>query len=133
MASWWAEAFITPTGIASSAVVGTPTAMAGVVVIEIITTIPSQANVNAPVVIGPLQTITPTTIASGAVVGTPVIGVGLVGIEPVTIASSSAVGEPTVQPGPVTVTPTTIGSQSAVGSPIVNVSGQVPYTVPFEI
>ena len=133
MAGWWAEAFITPTRISSTAAVGTPTAGVGVVLIEVITTIPSGAVVGAPTVIGPPQALSPTAIASSAVVGSPVVGVGVVGISPTSIAASSAVGAPTVQPGTVNIIPTSIASQAAVRAPNVSNAGQVPYPVPFTI
>ena len=133
MAGWWAEAFITPTGIASTAAVGTPSATPGIVVIEVITPILSNAGVGMPTVIGPPQTITPTAIASGAFVGSPIVGQGVVVIEPTRIESAALVGEPTVTPGAVTIEPATIGSQAAVSEPIVSISGQVPYAVPFTI
>ena len=133
MAGWWAEAFIRPTHVSSTAAVGTPTAGVGVVLIEVIAAIPSGAVVGAPTVIGPPQILSPTAITSSAAVGSPVVGVGVVGISPATIAAASAVGAPTVQPGTVTITPTSIASQAAVQAPNVSNAGQVPYPVPFTI
>lgn len=112
---------------------GVPVAGPGVVLIEVIGSIPAESGVGAPVVRGPLQTVAPDGIAPSVSVGSPaVVPTGSVAVFPPSIQSVAVVGEPTIAPGPVSVSPTGIPPASAVGSPLI-LRGQVPYSVPFTI
>lgn len=128
---------IEPTGIASTAAIGSPTVTYGPITVAP-TGIASTSAVGSPTVsLGPI-TVAPIGIASGSTVGTPSVSLtyaiaptgiastAAVGTPTVTgsivaggIPSTAVVGTPTVSFGPVSIAPTGIGSTAQVGSPVV--------------
>lgn len=92
---------IAPSGIASTAAVGSPTATPGDV------------------------TVSPSGIGSTSTVGQPAVAPGGVSVAPSGIESTTTVGEPALEPGPVDVAPGGIDPTAAVGEPIVATEGTV--------
>ena len=131
---WWAEAFIIPSGMATTGGFGTP---------------------QVGVLSGEPQTITLTGISSGETFGVCTVTVGAIIVSPAGIVSGEEFGAPGVTVGPVTVTPagvasgeafgtvtitvdqhmspTGIASAEAFGTADVQTTSGVPYTVPFTI
>ena len=107
---------VSPTGIASTAAVGTPTVSAGAVTVSP-SGIGSTAAVGAPTVAAGPVTVSPGGIAPTSTVGTPAVDAGAVTVTPSGIAPTSAVGQPALAAGALTVAPVGIGSTAAVGVP----------------
>lgn len=110
---------VSPTGVADSDAIGSPTVTSTVTVSP--TGLDATGSVGSPTVSPGPVTVSPTGIASASAVGSPTVSVagGAQTVSPTGVASASAVGSPTVSPGPVTVSPTGVASSGSVGSPTV--------------
>lgn len=111
---------VSPGGIASTAAVGSATVTRGAVTVSP-TGIASTAAVGGPTVTAGAVTLSPSGIASTAALGNPVVSVsgGPATVAPSGIASTAAVGSPTITTGAVTISPGGIASAEAVGTPTV--------------
>lgn len=109
---------ITPTGIASTLALGSPTVTTGAVDVSA-TGIASTVALGQPTVTTGAVDVSPTGIASTLALGEPTVTQGGVTISATGIASTLAIGEPTITVGDVSVSPTGIASTLAVGTPTV--------------
>lgn len=109
---------ITPTGIASTLALGSPTITTGAVDVTA-SGIASTLALGQPTVTTGAVTVSPTGIASTLALGEPTITQGGVTISATGIASTLAIGQPTITVGDVSVSPTGIASTTAIGTPTI--------------
>jgi hypothetical protein len=115
---------VNPTGIASTASTGAPTANPGRVTVTPGGIGSSQA-LGTPTATPGVVTLMPAGIASVAAVGTPITSQGTL-IQPAGIASVAAVGAPSITVGAVTLHPVGIPSSARVGAASVLDASLVP-------
>ncbi|TXH44123.1 MAG: hypothetical protein E6Q97_33220 [Desulfurellales bacterium] len=109
---------ITPTGIASTLALGSPTITTGAVDVTA-SGIASTLALGQPTVTTGAVDVSPTGIASTLALGQPTITQGGVTIDATGIASTLALGQPTITVGDVSVLPTGIASTLAIGTPTI--------------
>lgn len=110
------HAFIIPGGVASTTALGTPT-VAGTLPPVQPGGVASTLALGSPTVVAGAAHIAPSGIASTAAFGTPEIVEGVALVGPTGIASTAALGAPEVLAGPVAVEPAGIASTANVGNP----------------
>jgi hypothetical protein len=106
---------VSPSGIAPTSDVGTPTLTPGVVTISPDGVAPTS-DVGTPTLTPGAVTISPDGVAPTSDVGTPTLVPGVVTISPDGVAPTSDVGTPTVTQH-LTISPVGVGPTSAVGTP----------------
>ncbi|MDQ0923338.1 hypothetical protein QF038_001846 [Pseudarthrobacter sp. W1I19] len=107
---------ISPTGIPSTAAIGSPAVSPGAVDISA-AAIGASASFGTPTVSPGPVAITVTGIASTALMGSPAVSPGPVNISASGNGSALSLGSPTLSPGAVSVPPTGVASTAAVGAP----------------
>jgi hypothetical protein len=106
---------VSPSGIASTAVLGAPVVSVGAVTVSPGGITPGSA-VGAPTL---SQVVAPTGVASTAALGSPTLTRGAITVTPSGVASTAAVGSPVLTAGGLVVQPSGVASTAAVGSPTV--------------
>lgn len=118
---------ITPTGIASTLALGSPTVTTGAVDVTA-SGIASTLALGQPTVSADATNVSVTGIASTLAIGQPTITTGAVSISATGITATLAIGQPTISVGAVSISATGIASTLGIGQPVVTV-GDVAISV----
>ncbi|MFE3202220.1 DUF4082 domain-containing protein [Embleya sp. NPDC059237] len=121
---------LAPAGIPSTAAFGTPTVGPEPVTLSLQGIAPT-AVVGSPT-LDAIATLRPDAIPSTVALGTPTLTPGAITLSPEGIPASATVGAPAVTPAPITLGPTTIAPTTTLGTPTVDPGAAIlrPDTVP---